>query len=164
MKSITSLSLAALLACSQGAALAQTALASAPAAVYGPGVGLDAARRAGAPAAAEAARNGWPLSIAIVDTAGQLVHFEKMDSSGGATIQVAIDKARSSALFRRPTNAFQDSLASGNTFILGLTGAVPREGGSPLVADGKVIGAIGVSGGTGAQDGAVAKAAADQIK
>lgn len=132
--------------------------------VYGPTVSADAARRATAAALAESARNGWAMCITVVDTAGQLVHFDKMDDCQSGSIQVSIDKARSAALFRRPSKVFGDMLAAGNTYVLSLTGAVPVEGGIPLVQDGKVVGAIGVSGGTGAQDGQVAKAGADQVK
>ena len=164
---ISSLLFAALFATSHGAALAQTAAAQAappPPSTYGAPIGFDAARSAGAAAVAEAERNGWKMSIAIVDPAGQLVHFQKMDNSGGATGPIAIEKAKSSALFRRPTKFFQDGIAAGNMFWLGMPGAVPVGGGFPLVADGKVVGGIGVSGGTGAQDEAVARAAADQLK
>lgn len=150
------------LAASHGAARAQAA--PPPPRAYGPAINLETARKVAAGAVAEATRNGWNLSIAVVDPAGQLVHFEKMDDSAGATVQVSMDKAKPSALFRGPTKRFQDGVAAGNVHLLLLAGAMPLEGGLPLVADGKVIGAIGVSGATGAQDGQVAKAGADLVK
>lgn len=139
--------------------------AAAPArASYGPTVTADAARKVAAAALEEAAKNGWTMAITVVDTSGQLVHFVKMDDCQTGSIQVSIDKAKSAALFRRPSKVFNDMLAAGNTYVLALAGAVPVEGGIPLVQDGKVIGAIGVSGGTGQQDGTVAKAGAEQIR
>ncbi len=145
---------------------AQTASPAVPAAPpgYGPSLSVEAARRVAAAAVAEARRNGWFMAVSIVDTAGQLTYFEKMDDTQTGSIQVAIDKARSASLFRRPSKIFADMLAGGNTYVLSLTGAVPVEGGIPLVQGGKVVGAIGVSGGTGAQDGSTARAGADQWK
>lgn len=153
-----SLLLTALLAHATPAVVAQTPAAP-PA--YGATVNADTAHKAIAAALAEAARNGWTMAVAIVDPAGQLVHFQKMDQTQSGSIQVAIDKARSAALFRRPSKVFGDMLAAGNTYVLSLAGAVPVEGGVPLLLDGKVVGAIGVSGGTGAQDGLVARAGAE---
>jgi glc operon protein GlcG len=80
------------------------------------------------------------------------------------SFELCSDKARSAALFRRPTKVFEDALSEGRTVILALHGAMPFEGAMPLVADGKVVGAIGASGGTAAQDGQVAKAGADTVK
>jgi glc operon protein GlcG len=133
---------------------------------YGLPVALETAKQAAAPALAEARKNNWTMAVAIVDTAGNLVYFEKMDGTQTASVAVAIDKARSAALFKRPTKAFQDTLAAGGEGlrVLGLQGAVPVEGGLPLVMDGKFVGAIGVSGGTSAQDGQCAKAGADTVK
>jgi glc operon protein GlcG len=101
-----------------------------------------------------------------VDPAGNLVYYEKMDNTQLGSANVAIDKARSAALFKRPTKAFQDALAAGGDAvrILSLKGAVPVEGGIPLVVDGKIVGAIGVSGATSAQDAQCAKAGADTVK
>jgi glc operon protein GlcG len=161
MNHTPSLLLAALLACTAPSAFAQAPVAP-PA--YGASVNADIAHKAIAAALAEAARNGWPMAVAIVDPAGQLVHFQKMDQTQSGSIQVAIDKARSAALFRRPSKVFGDMLAAGNTYVLALTGAVPVEGGVPLLLVGKVVGAIGVSGGTGAQDGVVARAGAEAAR
>jgi glc operon protein GlcG len=127
---------------------------------YGPPIRLDSAKLAAAAALAEARRNGWTMVVAIVDTAGELLYFEKMDDAQNGSVRVAVAKARSAALFKRPTKAFQDALtATGDGLrILGLDGAVPVEGGVPLVVDGQIAGAIGVSGGTSQQDGECAKA------
>jgi glc operon protein GlcG len=131
---------------------------------YGP-IALEAAKRAAAPALAEASRNNWAMAVAVVDSAGDLVYFEKMDSTQAGSVTIAIDKARSAARFKRPTKAFQDMLASGGDGlrVLGLNGAVPVDGGVPIVVDGNIVGAIGVSGGTSAQDGQCARAGADAV-
>jgi glc operon protein GlcG len=133
---------------------------------YGLPVVLEAAKQAAAPALAEARKNNWTMAVAIVDTAGNLVYFEKMDGTQTGSVAVAIDKARSAALFKRPTKAFQDTLAAGGEGlrVLGLQSAVPVDGGIPIVMDGKFVGAIGVSGGTSAQDGQCAKAGVDAVK
>jgi uncharacterized protein GlcG (DUF336 family) len=125
---------------------------------YGNPITADAAKKIAAPAIAEARRNEWAMAIAIVDTAGDLVYFERMDDTQVGSVDVAIDKARSAARFKRPTK--QDILAAGGEGIrvLALNGAVPVDGGVPIVMGGKIIGAIGVSGGTSAQDGQVAAA------
>jgi len=133
---------------------------------YGMPISLENARKAAAPAMAEAAKNNWTIAVAIVDPGGNLVYYEKMDNTQLGSATVAIDKARSAALFKRPTKALQDALAAGGDGlrILRLQGAVPVEGGIPLLMDGKIVGAIGVSGGTTAQDGQCAKAGADTVK
>ncbi len=111
----------------------------------GPSIGVDAAKRIAAGAAAEAKRNGWFMAIAIVDPGGTLVYYEKADNTQNGSAVVAIQKARSSALYKRPTKAFQDAVAGGGlgVRILGLEGAVPLEGGLPIVVDGKLIGVSG---------------------
>lgn len=133
---------------------------------YGASVTLADAKAAVAPAVAEAAKNKWTMAIAIVDTAGNLVYFEKMDGTQLGSVSVAIEKARSAALFKRPTKVFQDGVAAGGEGLrlLGLTGAMPVEGGLPLVQGGRIVGAIGVSGGTSAQDGQSAAAGAAALK
>ncbi|MDB5964226.1 MAG: hypothetical protein JWQ72_726 [Polaromonas sp.] len=131
---------------------------------YGPAIQLDSARKVAAAALAEAQKNGWTMAVAITNTSGDLVFFEKMDDTQSASGQIAIEKSRSAAMFKRPTKVFGDMLAAGNTYVLGLANANPVEGGLPLVVDGKVVGAIGASGGTGAQDGVVARAGADQVR
>lgn len=153
-----------------GPALAQ-APAQAPAATapsappYGPPISLAAAQRAAAAAVAAATQHKFvPYVIAIVDPAGRLVLFERMDNAQYGSIRIAIKKARAAALFRRPTKVFEDILAHGRTAILGLPGAIPSEGGVPLVAQGKIVGAIGASAGTPQQDGIVAAAGAATLK
>jgi glc operon protein GlcG len=128
----------------------------------GPSIGLDAAKRAAAAASAEARKNGWFMAIAVVDPAGTLVYYEKADTTQIGSAVVAIDKARSAALFKRPTKAFEDAVAKGGAGvrILGLTGAVPLEGGLPLMIDGKLVGGIGVSGDLSEHDGQCAAAGA----
>jgi uncharacterized protein GlcG (DUF336 family) len=133
---------------------------------YGPPVSNEAAKKAAAAALAEAAKNKWAMAVAVVDPSGTLVYYEKMDNTQIGSADVAVDKARSAARFKRPTKAFQDALAAGGTGlrILGLPGAVPVEGGVPLIADGKIIGAIGLSGDTSDHDGQCANAGAAVIK
>jgi uncharacterized protein GlcG (DUF336 family) len=147
-----------------------TAVAQQPAAVsppmpYGPPVSLEAAQKAAAAALAEARKNNWNMAIAVVDPAGDLVYYEKMDNTQLGSAKVSVNKARSAALFKRPTKAFQDALAGGGAGlrVLALEGAVPVEGGLPLVVEGKIIGAIGVSGASSDQDGLCAKAGADTV-
>jgi glc operon protein GlcG len=132
---------------------------------YGSAIQLNTAKRAVAGAISEAARNGWTMAVAIVDPAGDLVCFEKMDETQTGSVTVSQSKARSAARFKRPTKAFQDALTStpDGLRILGIEGAVPVEGGLPIVVDGKIVGAIGVSGGTSQQDGQCAKAALDAL-
>jgi uncharacterized protein GlcG (DUF336 family) len=119
-----------------------------------------------AAAIAEARKNNWAMAVAVVDTGGILVYFERMPDTQLGSVQVAMDKAKSAALFRRPTKAFQDTLAAGGAGlrILGLAGAVPVEGGIPIIVDGKIIGAIGASGGSSDQDGHTAQAGASTLK
>jgi uncharacterized protein GlcG (DUF336 family) len=133
---------------------------------YGPPIGLENSKKAAAPALAEALKNHWNMAVAIVDPSGNLVYYEKMDDTQLGSANVAIAKARSAALFKRPTKVFQDALAAGGEGLrlLKIQGAVPVEGGLPLIMEGKIVGAIGVSGGSSAQDGQCAKAGADAIK
>lgn len=119
---------------------------------------LGAAKKIAAAAEAEAVKNSWTVVIAIVDEGGNLVYLQKIDETQTASIEVAQAKARSAAMFKRPTKVFEDALVGGRQAILKLPGAMPVEGGLPLVADGKVIGAIGVSGVTSQQDGIIAAA------
>ena len=133
---------------------------------YGLPITLENARKAAAPALAEAVKNNWNVAVAIVDPSGNLVYYEKMDNTQLGSANVAIDKAKTAALFKRPSKAFQDALAAGGEAmrILRLQGVTPVEGGLPLVMDGKIVGAIGVSGATSAQDAQCAKAGAETIK
>jgi uncharacterized protein GlcG (DUF336 family) len=154
-----------------GAAAAQAPPPAAPAAPpttpYGAPIGLDDAKKAAAAAVAEVAKVGSPPdAIAIVDHGGFLIYFERMDNTQLGSVEIAIEKARSAALFRRPSKVFEDALAAGGvgTRILALHGAMPIEGGVPIISGGKLVGAIGASGGTAQQDGQVAKAGADAVK
>jgi glc operon protein GlcG len=133
---------------------------------YGMNVSLENARKVAAPALAEAEKNHWNVAVSIVDTAGNLVYYEKMDNTQIGSANLAIEKARTAVMFKRPTKAFQDTLAGGGDGlrVLSLKGVTAVEGGIPLVMDGKIVGAIGVSGATSAQDGQCAKAGADVLK
>ena len=132
----------------------------------GTSITADAAKTLAAPAIAEAMKNKWMMAVAIVDTHGELVYFERMDDVQMGSVDIAIAKARSAARFKRPTKVFQEGLAAGGDGLrlLGLQGAVPVEGGVPLMHDGKIVGAIGASGGTSQQDGVVAAAGAGALK
>ncbi|MGO9120122.1 MAG: GlcG/HbpS family heme-binding protein [Desulfomonilaceae bacterium] len=133
---------------------------------YGEPISLENAKKAAAAAIAEARKNNWTMAVAVTDTAGSLVYFERIDATQVASSVVAINKARSAAVYKRPTKSFQDALAAGGEGlrILRLEGAVAVDGGLPLVMDGKIVGAIGVSGGTSAQDGQAAKPGAEALK
>lgn len=133
---------------------------------YGAPIQADAAKKVATAALAEARKNNWTMAVAIVDPAGDLVYFEKIDGTQAASVPIAMDKARSAARFKRPTKALQDALAAGGDGLrmLALQGAVPVEGGLPLLADGKIVGAVGLSGGTSQQDGQCATAGAAAIK
>jgi uncharacterized protein GlcG (DUF336 family) len=143
-----------------------TTVAAQPPSPYGAPIGIDTARKAAARAIEEARKNNWTMAIAVVDPGGHLVYFEKMDGTQTGSVNVAIAKAKSSALFKRPTKGFQDTLAAGGAGLrlLALENAVPVEGGVPLVVDGRLVGAIGVSGGTAEQDGQSAAAGAAALK
>ncbi len=140
-----------------------TAVAQAPS--YGPTISLENAKKAAAQAIAEARKNNWTMAVAVVDPNGTLIYYEKMDNTQNGSADVSISKARSAARFKRPTKAFQDALAAGGSGlrILGIEGAVPVEGGIPLTIDGKIVGAIGLSGGSSEQDGQCAKAGVDSL-
>ncbi len=133
---------------------------------YGTSINLEMAKKVVAAAEVESRKNNWPMAIAVVDNAGMLVAYVRMDNTQTASVQVAIDKAVSSAMYRRPTKAFQDMVAGGGAGMraLGLRGASPVEGGLPLLLDGKIIGGIGVSGANADQDGVAAKAGVDAVK
>ena len=132
---------------------------------YGPSITIDTAKKVAAAAIDAAHANGWPMAVAIVDPAGLLVYFERMDDTQLGSVRVAQAKAGSAALFKRPTKAFQDAMAAGGDGlrVFALEGAVAVEGGIPLVAGGKIVGAIGLSGGTSAQDGQCAQAGVDTL-
>ena len=120
---------------------------------------LEAAKKMAAAGEAEARQNGWNVAIAIVDASGSLILFQKLDETQPGSIAVAHGKARAAALFKRPTKAMEEAIAAGKQGFLTVEGIVPMQGGLPVIVEGKVIGAIGVSGVTSAQDEQVAQAA-----
>jgi glc operon protein GlcG len=124
---------------------------------------LEIAKQIAAAASAEATANKWTVVIAILDEGGNLMYLERADDTQIGSIQVAQEKARSAVAFKRPTKVFEDAVAGGRTAILKLPGAMPVEGGLPLMLNGRVAGAIGVSGVTSQQDGQIAKAGADAL-
>jgi glc operon protein GlcG len=160
IKKLTSLCIGTAFYCVLSVAQAQ-----APVPQYGSNVNHEQARKALAAAVAEARKQNLPMAVAIVDNAGQLVAFERMDNTQTGSIGVSQDKAVSAAMYRRPTKAFQDALAGGGAGlrVLTLRGANAVEGGLPIIVDGKIMGAIGVSGGSAEQDGVVAKAGLDGL-
>lgn len=132
---------------------------------YGAPVGLEAAKRLVAAVKAEATRRHWKLQIALVDTHGELVHFSRMDGAQLGSVTVAQGKARTAARYRRDTRLFYNAFESGHPFLATLDPTlVASPGGLPLIDGGKLIGAIGCSGGTGDQDAAACKVAADLLK
>jgi glc operon protein GlcG len=142
-----------------------SALAQAPL-PYGLPVSLENARKAAATALEEARKGNWKMAVAVVDTGGTLVYYEKMDNTQTGSADVAIEKARTAVRFKRPSKAFQDLVAGGGVGlrILRLPGAVPFEGGIPLIIDGQIVGAIGVSGDSTDHDGICAQAGANTLK
>lgn len=137
-----------------------------PQIAYGAPISLDQAKKVMAGAEAEAKKNNWNVAIAILDSGGHLVVLHRIDGTQLGSIDVAREKAYSAVLFRRPTKVFQDLVGQGgaNLRLLRLSGASPLEGGIPIVVDGKIVGAVGVSGVTSEQDAQVAKAGADALK
>jgi len=131
---------------------------------YGTPISLERADAAIAAAVAESKRRDWKMNIAVVDGAGNLVAFQRMDGSQTASIAISQHKARAAATFRRETKAFESGVQAGNTYQLTLDGIIASRGGIPIVEAGKLIGAIGCSGGTGSQDEVVCKAGAATIK
>jgi glc operon protein GlcG len=128
------------------------------------GLTLEVAKKLAAAAEEEASKNKWPVVIVIVDDGGNLVYLQRLDETQIGSIEVAIQKAKTAVNFKRPTKALEDAvITGGRTVILSLPGALPIEGGLPLMVDGKLIGAIGVSGVTAQQDGQIAKAGADAL-
>jgi glc operon protein GlcG len=133
---------------------------------YGAPISIEQAKQVLAAAEAEAKKNNWPVAIAVVDTGGHLVAMYRLDNTQLGSISYAEDKARTSVYFRRPSKAFEDAVAAGGIGlrVLGLKGATPYDGAVPILADGKIIGAVGVSGVLAQQDGQVAAAGAAVIK
>ena len=125
---------------------------------------LDAAKKAAAAAEAEAKKQGARVVIVVVDDGGHILLLERLDDTQVASVEVGIGKARTAAIFRRPSRVFEEQIKNGRVAALGLTGATPLQGGIPIMAGGKVIGAIGVSGETPQQDEDLAKVGAEALK
>ena len=121
---------------------------------------LAAARAIVAAAETEARKHNLNVTMSVVDDGGYLLHLARMDDTGLASVEVSIAKARAAVMFKRPTKFWEDAYASGKTHLANLPGVLPIEGGMPLTAGGKIIGAVGVSGASSAQDGQVAAAGA----
>lgn len=133
---------------------------------YGAPITLEQAQRVAQAAQDEAQRYDWPMVIAIVDSAGHLVLQHRLDQAQLGSIEVARQKAETAVRFRRPTKRFEDALAQGGLHLrlLGMTNLTPLDGGLPLIVDGKVIGAIGVSGMQSHEDALVAAAGAAAVR
>ena len=132
---------------------------------YGQSIGEEKAKQALAAAEAEAKKRNWKMNIAVVDTNGELVHFLRMDGAQIASVSISEGKARTAARFRRPTQAFYNAYEAGHSYVATLDPTlVASPGGFPLLEGGKLIGAIGCSGGTGDQDAAICKVGAELIK
>jgi glc operon protein GlcG len=131
---------------------------------YGTPITLAHAQAALQAAVAEAAKRGWPEDVAVVDPNGDLITFERMDGAQLASISIAQHKARTAARYRRPTRVFEDAVQKMKfNYVLSLDDVIASRGGIPLVEDGKLVGAIGCSGGTGSQDEAICKVAAATV-
>ncbi|KAH0533958.1 hypothetical protein FGG08_007426 [Glutinoglossum americanum] len=140
--------------------------ATAPVVAYGEPIALEAAKKIASAAEAFAIASQWTVAIAIVDTGGNLVLFEKMENTQIGSIEVAMGKAKTANNFKRPTKAFEDVLANGGVGlrVLAIPAVYPIEGGEPIVVNGKIIGAIGVSGMSATQDEEVVKAGLASLK
>jgi glc operon protein GlcG len=124
---------------------------------------MTVAKQIAAAAEKHALENKWNVCIAIVDDGGHLVYFQRLDGTQTGSVLVSQRKAQTAISFKRPSKVFEEQVAGGRNALLGLPGAVPLEGGIPLVVDGQMIGAIGVSGVTAQQDGMIAQAGADSL-
>jgi len=166
MKSHTKLTLAIVaLLCIGAEALAQQPPAPpAPPPPHGTPVTLEQAKKLATATVAEGVRNGWKLVVAIVEPSGDLVYFERADGVQYASFNLALAKARASALYRRPTKVFADAVNSGQLFFLSFKDVIAVDGGHPIVVDGKLIGGIGVTGATAAQDSQSAMAGLATLK
>jgi glc operon protein GlcG len=133
---------------------------------YGPPIGLENARKVMTAAEAEATKNNWPVVIAIIDSGGHIVMLHRRDDTQLSSIDLAQGKAKTALMFKRPTKVLDDAISSGGAGLrfLALKDIIPLEGGLPIVNDGKVIGAIGVSGVLSAQDAQIARAGIEALK
>jgi uncharacterized protein GlcG (DUF336 family) len=131
---------------------------------YGAQVNLATAKKIAAGALAEAQKNNWKVAVAVVDNHGFLVYYEMLDDTQTASAMIAIEKARTAAMFRRPSRVFEEVITKGRNAVLGLPGATPITGGLPIVVGGKIAGGVGISGVTSDQDEQCAKAGLDAAK
>ena len=131
---------------------------------YGAPISLERAEAAIAAATAETKKRDWKLSVAVVDSGGNLVAFQRMDGAPISSVQISEHKARASAMFRRETKVFENAIQSGLNYLLTLDNIIASRGGIPLIEGGKIIGAIGCSGGTGSQDEVACKLGAATVK
>lgn len=127
---------------------------------YGTDITVEAAKKIAAATVAECTTNKWNVAVAIVNTHGSLVYYERMNNTQSASARIAVDKATAAAMYRRPTRAFVDAIAKTGPATMTLPGVVASPGGVPIYSGGKIIGAVGVSGVTGDQDEQCAKAGA----
>jgi len=125
---------------------------------YGPDVTIEVAKKIAAATLSECAANKWNVAVAVVNTHGSLVYYERMNNTQSASAQIAVDKAKVGAMYRRPTRAFVDAIAKTGPAVMTLPGVVASPGGMPIMVGGKVVGGVGVSGVTGDQDEQCAKA------
>ena len=131
---------------------------------YGTAVNLETAKKIAAASLAEARRNNWNVAVAILDNHGMLIYYEMMDDTQTSSATIAVEKGKTAAMFRRPSKAFEDGIASGRHAILGLPGVTPIDGGLPIVVAGKIIGGVGVSGVNSDQDAQIARAGLESLK
>ena len=167
MARLLSLALMATVIVASAPALAQQPVSPPPPQIpYGPPISLEQAKKVMAGAEAEAMKNKWNVVITVLDSGGHVVALHRLDGTQLGSIEAARQKAYSAVLYRRPTKVFQDLVAQGgaNLRLLSLANASPLEGGIPIVVNGAIVGAIGVSGVTSEQDAQVAKAGADSLK
>jgi glc operon protein GlcG len=132
---------------------------------YGAPITLEHAKHLIAAVQAEAKKRGWAMNISVVDSGGNLVAFERMDGAQLASISISEHKARAAVMYRRPTKVFEDAIQKGGfTYVMTLDGVIASRGGFPLIQGGKIIGALGCSGGTGSQDATACQVGADMVK
>ena len=124
---------------------------------------LDGAKKIAAAAEVEARKNNWNVVIAVVDDGGHLLYLQRIDGTQTGSIDVAIQKARTAQAFKRPTKVFEDAIAGGRNALIALHGALPLEGGLPIMVGGQLVGAIGVSGVKSTEDGQIAKSGVDSL-
>jgi len=179
LRTLTSIALAAGLLAAGAAFAQQQPAPAAPAATpnldavpekmpfatpYGAPIAMERAQAAIQAAVAEANKRGWALNITVVDPNGDLITFARMDGAQLASIAISQHKARTAARYRRPTHAFEDGVQKASfNYLLTLDDVIASRGGIPLIEGGKLIGAIGCSGGTGSQDETVCTAGANTI-